>query len=301
MPPAPAALPSLPRLVWQLLPLAFKRGRPLSGEPAPSIEFEDTLAVDPTWLSAYRDLVSARTDNALPPCVPHVLAVGLHRRILADARFPLPVLGVVHVEQRIEEWRALEPREPLRLHAALTSMQPGERGTRFDIVTEARCGGELAWRSVLGALVRAPPTAPRTPSTRAPAEPGLPAGTWLTSSALRLPAALGRSYGRVAGDANPIHLYSWSARAFGFRRPIVHGMWTLARALHEVEGRWPTWPRTFTAQFLRPVSLPGRVVISSSAADPGGNWSIEVSPPRPGPAHVRIDVSSGVATSSGRA
>ena len=45
------------------------------------------------------------------------------------------------------------------------------------------------------------------------------------------PRDIGRRYGRVTGDLNPIHLSALSARLFGFRRAIAHGMWTKARAL----------------------------------------------------------------------
>lgn len=39
-----------------------------------------------------------------------------------------------------------------------------------------------------------------------------------------LASDLGRRYARVSGDINPIHLHALSARAFGFRRAIAHGM-----------------------------------------------------------------------------
>ena len=39
-----------------------------------------------------------------------------------------------------------------------------------------------------------------------------------------LPANLGRSYGGISKDYNPIHLYPWTAKLFGFRRQIAHGM-----------------------------------------------------------------------------
>ena len=50
---------------------------------------------------------------------------------------------------------------------------------------------------------------------------------------------IGRRYGAVSGDRNPIHLYPLTARLFGFRRAIAHGMWTKARCLAALEGRLP--------------------------------------------------------------
>ena len=44
-------------------------------------------------------------------------------------------------------------------------------------------------------------------------------------------ADLGVRYARVSGDWNPHHLWPWSARLLGYKSPIVHGMWTVARTL----------------------------------------------------------------------
>ncbi|SCD77380.1 MaoC like domain-containing protein, partial [Streptomyces sp. DpondAA-D4] len=51
----------------------------------------------------------------------------------------------------------------------------------------------------------------------------------------RLPGDLGRRYGAVSGDRNPIHLHPLTARLFGFPRHLAHGMWTVARCLAEAE------------------------------------------------------------------
>jgi acyl dehydratase len=90
-------------------------------------------------------------------------------------------------------------------------------------------------------------------------EAPLPSAERLT---LHLPPDLGRRYGAIAGDRNPIHLYPWSARLFGFKRPIMHGMWTLARALRASGGEAPPATGELRVQFRRPVSLPSEVSLS---------------------------------------
>ncbi|MBP7082082.1 MAG: hypothetical protein KBA96_13295, partial [Rhodocyclaceae bacterium] len=68
----------------------------------------------------------------------------------------------------------------------------------------------------------------------------------------------GRRYARIAGDRNPIHQHALLARFFGLKRAIVHGTWTLARALALAE-----LPDSdsfkFNAVFLRPVELPSQI------------------------------------------
>ena len=46
-----------------------------------------------------------------------------------------------------------------------------------------------------------------------------------------LPKSLGRSYAFASGDANPIHLHTILAKAFGFKHAIMHGMWLKARTI----------------------------------------------------------------------
>ena len=62
----------------------------------------------------------------------------------------------------------------------------------------------------------------------------------------------------MSGDYNPIHLWPWSARLFGFPGAIAHGMWSLARCAATLASR-TEGPCTLTARFLRPLVLPASV------------------------------------------
>lgn len=85
----------------------------------------------------------------------------------------------------------------------------------------------------------------------------------------------GRRYARVSGDYNPIHLWPWTARPFGFRRPILHGYCILARAAHTlVEHRFagdPAALRRIRADFRAPLPLPAEVRFVISEQD-GARW-----------------------------
>ena len=48
----------------------------------------------------------------------------------------------------------------------------------------------------------------------------------------------GLKYAAVVNDWNPIHLYGWSAKLFGFPKPIAHGNYVCAKALHEALEEW---------------------------------------------------------------
>ncbi len=48
------------------------------------------------------------------------------------------------------------------------------------------------------------------------------AQVWCES--MPLPADLGRRYGRISGDCNPVHTTAWAARLFGVKRPFAQGL-----------------------------------------------------------------------------
>jgi acyl dehydratase len=106
---------------------------------------------------------------------------------------------------------------------------------------------------------------PRAAKSTAPGAPGEDDGAALTASAeWRLGGDLGRRYGAVSGDRNPIHLHSLTAKPLGFPSAIAHGMWTKARCLAALEGRLPD-AFSVDVRFRKPIRLPGRVEFLSEA------------------------------------
>ncbi|WP_257183194.1 MaoC family dehydratase [Corynebacterium cystitidis] len=78
---------------------------------------------------------------------------------------------------------------------------------------------------------------------------------------------MGRQYAKVTGDFNPIHLGAASAKLFGFKSAIAHGMWTHAWALAQQEDVLPVAYET-RVQFTKPVPLPSAVnFVRETAAD----------------------------------
>ncbi|MGW3832217.1 MaoC/PaaZ C-terminal domain-containing protein [Streptomyces microflavus] len=237
-------------------------GRPGATLPTDRLTLPAAPAA-PGPLAAYRDICGfpAPESGPLPLTYPHVLAFPLAMRLMTARRFPLPVVGLVHTWIEIVARRPVQSDEPLELTLYAAELTPHRRGTEVTMVTEARVAGALVWESRSGYLSRHATLA--TESTReADGSPVLPAvAEW------RLPGDLGRRYGAVSGDRNPIHLHPLTARLFGFPRAIAHGMWTVARCLAEADGR-PGEIRSVRADFRAPVLLPATVTY---AADPAGN------------------------------
>ena len=111
----------------------------------------------------------------------------------------------------------------------------------------------------------------------------------LRSTTIDVAADQGRRYGSVSGDYNPIHLHAMTAKLFGFKRAIAHGMWTLARTLAEVEDDLPADGRVFLeVGFKRPVYLPSTIVLDASKSN--GALFLEARAPRGDTLHLLANI-----------
>ena len=228
------------------------------------------VRVDRENQASYARLTGHRLGDTLPGLYPHVLAFEMHLRLMVDRRFPFAPLGLVHVANAATVHRPISAAEPLDLVCRPSAVREHPRGRLVDIETAVSVDGETVWEEATTLLSRG------DGDREAPDGPPL-AGAEAPVGTTRwdLPGDLGRQYAAVSGDRNPIHLYALTAKAFGFPRAIVHGMWTAARALAHVEGRLPGSYR-YDVAFRRPVLLPGRVHVGMTTDEVTGGLTIGV-------------------------
>ncbi len=222
------------------------------------------VAVDPDRLTSYRRVSGFADDDraVLPATYPHMLAFPLQLALMTDSSFPFGAIGLVHIVNRIAQHRPIGADERVSLRVWATPLEAHPRGRQFSIRTEARVGDEVVWEEVSTNLRRgrsegAPPPDP----IEVPDASDLPAvEDW------DLPGDLGRRYGSVSGDLNPIHVHPLSARLFGFPSAIAHGMWTKARCLAALAQRLPE-AFTVDVAFRKPIMLPATVTFAATAGD----------------------------------
>ncbi|MFD1716295.1 MaoC/PaaZ C-terminal domain-containing protein [Georgenia deserti] len=215
----------------------------------------DGVRADPTRLAEYQHLVGEPGTDNLPAGFVHVTAFPLAMAIMVREDFPLGVLGMVHVANRVEVRRQLTLDDVLTVRAWATGARTHHRGVTVDLVVEVSAGDELAWRGVSTYLAKGRPPRGLTVAEAAPrSEPARPPST--PTALWRLTPRETSRYADVSGDRNPIHVSRLGARLFGFRRPIAHGMDTAARALAGAPARLRRAPLVWTVEFGKPVLLP---------------------------------------------
>lgn len=260
--------------------LATKRGRGLKGGTIPRVEasLREVRNDGPgaEALAAYQRVCGFPVDDRVPVTWPQVLAGPLHMAIFCHPEFPLSPLGIVHTENGIRQERPLSADEPLDLRVFVEGHRPARRGIEFDLMTEARSAGDVVWSARTTILSRAEKG---DGVKRERPEP--PAVSVSRSTAWRVPADQGRRYARVSGDNNPIHLHPLTARLFGFPRAIVHGMWSLARCMAEVQDDLADGPIDLEVAFRSPVLLPTSVRFESGRCSRGLAFSLSQRSGRP--------------------
>lgn len=214
-------------------------------------------------LKAYREVCDLPDDGTLPPAWLQVLAMPIQTAMLANRAFPLPLPGIVHVSNVIEEHRLIKADEPVDLGCVLEGSRVVRAGVEFDIRTTAEARGEPVWTSVTTAIVRMKTNVGRDEKRKT--EPVASTAQPFRSLVWDVPESQGRKYARVSGDWNPIHVQALLARPFGFPRAIAHGLWTFARCLGAIDEQMPRAPRRIEVHFRRPLLLPSVVTFEAVA------------------------------------
>ena len=268
-------MPSLSKLYVNAAAQAARRrvlGSP-DGSDLPEASHEVRgVTPDVGNLTAYQHLIGETASDVLPAGFIHALAFPLAISVMNRDDFPLPLLGMVHLRNHVEQRSPVLFSEPLDITAHVENLQGHRAGTQLDVVAEVRAAGtaDVRWRGVSTYLAKGvflPGVDKPSPAgARADFSAPDPTALW------QLGVDTGRAYAAVSGDFNPIHLSVLSAKALGMRRSIAHGMYLASRALADVgavKGESFSWDVDFEA----PVFLPARVALDISTGHlPAGAW-----------------------------
>jgi acyl dehydratase len=268
--------PNLGALYAKAAVTAFGRG---GGLPEDHLARKGVTA-DPAHLVEYARVCRLPLNDVLPATYPHMLTFPLQMLLMTDRSFPLALPGLVHVRNRIEVLRAIGADEPLDMEVWADNYAQHRSGAAVDLRATVTVDGEEVWRSTSTYLSRgakAPDGAPEADIEISVGDLERVAATW------RIPDDAGRRYAKVSGDVNPIHLSALTAKAFGFKRAIAHGMWVKARVLGALSGRLPD-ELSLDVSFRKPLLLPSTVTLSTAQA--GGGWDFAVRNATSGTEHV---------------
>lgn len=214
----------------------------------------------PGHLARYRSVCGFPDTGSLPITYPHVLAMGLHVALLTHPRFVVRLMGLIHVANEINQLRPLPAEETYRARAWIEGHRDTDRGHEFELYTEFEDRQGTAWHEKSTLLARRAATGGQA------ARSGRQVLRYEKATAIDSPMAVeieasrsvGRRYGWLSGDLNPIHLGDRGARLFGFPASVAHGMWSMARSLAALGTGPLTPPVRIHVEFKLPLFLPSK-------------------------------------------
>jgi hypothetical protein len=254
------------------LPTLYARAaarRKITGSTLPEQGVRCWVEVEAKPLAAFRDVCALGPSPLLPPTYPHVLAFGLQMQLLTSKDFPFPLLGLIHLTNRIRLLRPMGNVTQLRIGVSVHNLQKHPKGATFDVVTQVDDLLGPLWEAESTLLCKGVELAGEVPQPVVPAPVSLGELTrWYA------PADIGRRYAKVSGDYNPIHLSAASAKLFGLPSAIAHGLWIEARALAALNSHLPAANVEIFVAFKKPVRLPAEVILLCSEAGSSGDFQL---------------------------
>lgn len=230
--------------------LIFKK--PKGEKVLPQVEYVvDSFKIDQKHLKAYNEVCGFKNNGYIPAIYLAVLSQSLQMHMMTAEAFPFPILGLVHIRNQLKQYRKVGVNEQLTLSCKFGELQPHDKGVQFDFITTAKVGNEVVMEGLTTYLSRQKSgSKPAAKAAESAVPDYVPVGQWDVSE------NTGRRYALTSGDFNLIHIHALTAKAFGFKQAIAHGMWSKAKALANIQ-----LPDAYEADvwFKLPMYLPSQV------------------------------------------
>ena len=248
-----AQLERLPRMAGLFCKAALKADRYKLGQTIPLLSNSvDNVYIDQKHLRAYQVLCGFPVGTKLPATYLNMLTFPMMINIMTHSNFPMKAMGQVHLANKITVHKSFDVRQPMSLCLMIGESQVTSRGLEWTVEGSEKVDKEIVWSSVSTMLHRCETNIDRELKLTVMKE-GAPQDWQVKSN-------MGRRYVKVSGDYNPIHLANVTAKLFGFKKAIVHGMWSKARCLAMLAEYLPDDGYTVDVNFHRPLFLPSKVL-----------------------------------------
>lgn len=229
-----------------------------------------SVTLDAKHIAQYAALTGFSASQGVPLIYPQMLTFPLVSAYVVSPECPWPAMGTVHLANSIEQYKSLRSGDTVRVEMSTGELFAHEKGQGFTLDLRILRDGELVWSAIQSLLrVGVKETSGQPFTSQLALDTTLSCQTEFTA-----PADIGRRYGAVSGDRNPIHLTAMTAKLFGFKRAIAHGMWTKARALSYLLPADPLERASATVEFKTPLLLPGRAALWTERSDHGAQFEV---------------------------
>ncbi|WP_194755645.1 MaoC/PaaZ C-terminal domain-containing protein [Aliidiomarina indica] len=265
------ALPGLPMMLLKAVPTMIRRRGPES-EPE-DIDFHFAVdAIENEHLARYHNAFQGFKSD-IPLTYLYLIAQRAHLAAMLDERFPWPILGMVHVANKMTLCAPILKDVPFQLQVRIQMPERAATRKRVRPIYEVNFYQEDVLRAQCLSTYQVGAGEP-PPRGRKRTLPAPDLSDYKHTALWQMSSELGRSYANLSGDYNPIHLHPWLSRWFGFERPIIHGMYSVAYAQAELERQLGAEVSTMDIAFRRPLILPAEAAFHYRLNSNGGDLMV---------------------------
>jgi acyl dehydratase len=215
-------------------------------------------------------------NTTIPATYLQTLFIGLLGKFITTPHFPINPMGLIQVGQSFEQTRAVTTDEILNLSCQLHGITKTKKGIHTQFLLTVISSKEIVWKGISTFFTRSKTKPPKKKRDENTEEKFLE-----IKESIFVARNTGLKYAMVSGDYNPHHLYGLTARMIGFKQPIAHGMWSLARVMASMEKEFGTrYPIKADASFKLPIFMPAVITLGHEPAEAilGENPSLEIEP-----------------------
>jgi hypothetical protein len=242
----------------------------------PNISCQKTIVIQPKHCNKYNTLTQWKPGLAalVHPNYFQTLSLPLQLEMLVNKDFPFAPMGLVHVANQITVNQLPNQSDSLHLNTRFGNIYLHKKGWLFEVITSASpvlknnlknplmhaTSFYLARMKHDNNLINNKPQAPDWLQTLDENQCNVP----VVTHSMKFASDIGRKYASVSGDYNPIHLYALSAKLFGFKKAIAHGMFSKAIIVSRLAGEFAFYKGAFEIEtlFKQPISLPSEAMLS---------------------------------------
>jgi hypothetical protein len=238
-----------PWSTWQLIAGLLTRKRVSVHEFVPMSIRLSQLACSAESRAEFKLMLNCQT---LPPSFLFNIAYRHLGQLLAQAKFPSKLLGLIHLSSEYHVHSVVDWCQTYDLQLTLSDCTRTDKGYVYQIDISLSQAGQLC-------LVCQNKVLDKDQNYRGGRSVSTSENSFVLVANNLLTAKLARNYAALSGDYNPIHLSNLLAKLFGMKKAVIHGMYNLHWCLTQVPASQHA--TTIIAQFNRPCYLPSHVAL----------------------------------------
>lgn len=217
-------------------------------------DFSDVM-IDQVRLQSYKEFFNFSSE--FPFSFFYILAQRAQLSVMLNKEFTIAIPGLIHLNNNLEILTEVdfESQFNIEVQGKVNSKTSGSLFPNFDV--KFLQNGKIVAKCSSGYLAKRKKKS-KSDST-GKKETNIPIfNDAIHSETWELSKSLGKSYGKVSGDSNPIHTSKLFAKFAGFKRPIIQGWYSASRVIQSANSLIQNIS-SIEVHFNKPIYLPSSV------------------------------------------